>query len=214
MINSMIHTFYPWSWSIQSFTPINCTNGTQDYTVSNTDVLRPLKIRLVQTNITPNEFRELALLANLSPDLSRLGGLDTITSAGYYASTSTIRLLTATGISGSLTMQLQGEYQQKPIKITSGNMSNVFAFPDHYFNVFVEGLKWLTYQLIDDPRSGGIQISKNGTLLKGYSGQYGVFMEQLMMMARTEDLQNGDEFMFPDTAMGVAHAWFPGLFGF
>src|SRR5437868_3101194 len=86
IVHSMMWTFYPWGWSIKSFTPLTCVDGQQDYTPADTDILRPLKLRLARTDVTPKEYRELGLLANLSPELSRRGGLESITSIGYFPS--------------------------------------------------------------------------------------------------------------------------------
>jgi len=92
-------------------------------------------------------------------------------------------------------------------------MSTILPFPDHFFNVFVEGVKWKIYQLGDDPRAGTAQHSKNGSMTRAYSGQLGVFMDMLLSMARDEDLKTGDEFSFPEQPLGVGRSWWPGLYG-
>lgn len=213
IVNSMMWTFYPWPWSISSFTPITLINGQQDYTVVDSNVLRPLVVRLVRTDISPVEYRELDLLANLPVELTRTGGLDTITSAGYFGSGPFIRLLYAAAVSGTQVLQIQGLYQQYPTKITSGTLGTALPFPDTYFDVFVEGVKWKIYQLGDDPRSGSTQYSKNGSQMRVYTGQLGLFLDQLLAMARTEDLKTGDEFSFPEQALGVGRSYWPGIYG-
>jgi hypothetical protein len=67
--------------------------------------------------------------------------------------------------------------------------------------------------LTDDPRAGGVGVSRNGTIQKGYTNQYSMFMEALLMMSRTEDLGNGDQWRWPEGGMGVGQATNPGLFG-
>lgn len=213
MINSMMWTFYPWAWTIASFTPIVCVQGQQDYAVADQTVMRPLKIRLVRTDVTPNEFRELELKANLSPELTRLGGLETIRSCGYFASGPVIRLSNATSIGTTQVLQIQGEFQSVVARITDSNLTSPFLFPDRYFNVFVEGLKWKIYQLADDPRAGTAQYSKNGSMMRQYTNQLGLFQESLLQMARTEDLQQGDEFMFPEDGLGAGRGAWPGIYG-
>jgi hypothetical protein len=211
MINSMIWTFYPWSWTISSFTPITLADSVQDFAPSNSDILRPLKTRLVRTDISPNEYREMALLGNLGVELSRKGGLDSIQSVGWLAGSNIFRLDLCVQMTSPTVLQLQGEYQKRPTRITDGRLSVAFPFPDHFFNTFVEGLKWKIYQLSDDPRAGGISIAKNGTMQRQYTGQFGVFWEQLLQMARTEDLSVGDEFMFPEIGLGVGRQYWPGI---
>lgn len=211
--HNAIWTYFPWSWSIASLTPINLTQGVQDYAPVNTDVLRPLKIRMVRTDITPNEFEDLAILANLPPDISRQLGFRTIKNVGWFGSQGFFRLETAVNISGTTTLQLQGEYQKTPTKINESNMTTVLPEPDHYFGVFVEAVKYYAMALSDDPRAGGISVQRNGNLQKGYTGQFGMFMEALLNMARTEDLGSGDEWRWPEAGFGVGQATNPGLFG-
>jgi len=211
VVNQMMWRFYPWSWSIATFTPITTVDGVQDYNVTNNDVLRPLRVQLVRTDITPNESRELSLLANLSVEFTRKGGLETNTNAGYYASGPFIRLMYAASVGTGQVLQIQGQYQK--ISPTLTTLATTVPFTDRYFNVFVEGLKWKIYQLGDDPRAGTMQYSKNGSMQRGYTGQLGLFMDTLLEMARTEDLQAGDEFSFPENPLGVGRNYWPGLYG-
>lgn len=213
MVNSMLWTFYPWRWSKSSLTPITCSDGVQDYVPTDTNILRPVALRLVRTDVTPNEYRELGLLANLSPELTRTGGLETIRAAGWYPAGNFIRLALAASVSSPQVLQIQGEYQTTPTKITQPGLNTVFAFPDHFFMVFVAGLLWQCYVLSDDPRAGAVQYQKNGTQMKVYTGQLGLFMDLMLQMARTEDLGAGDEFQWPDNPLGVGRSYWPGLYG-
>lgn len=213
MAHNTIWLIYPWGWSVASLTPIPLVQGVQDYSPTNTDILRPLKIRMVRTDVSPNEFEDLAVLANLPPDISRQLGFRTIKNVGWFGSQSFFRLETAVNISGTTTLQLQGEYQKTPTKITNATMTTALPEPDYYFGVFVEAVKYYALALSDDPRAGGINVSKNGTVQKGYSGQYGIFMDSLLTMMRTEDLSSGDQWRWPEAGFGVGQATNPGLFG-
>jgi hypothetical protein len=213
MVHSTMWVYYPWSWSIASLTAINLTDGVQDFTPTNTDILRPLKVRMVRTDVSPNEFEDLAVLANLPPDLSRKMGFRTIKNVGWFGSQSFFRLETAVNIGATTTLQIQGEYQKVPTKMSSNTMNVVLPFPDYYFPVFVEGVKYFALALSDDPRAGGVQVARNGSIQKGYTGQWSNFMDMLLMMARTEDLGSGDQWRFPESGMGVGQASNPGLFG-
>lgn len=213
IVNSMMWTFYPWAWSLSNLTAITCTDGVQDYTPTDTNILRPVRLQLKRTDITPNETRELALLANLSPELTRKGGLETNTAAGWYAANNFIRLMYAASVGTGQTLQIVGIYQKQPTAISKDTLQNVLPFPDYYFNVFVEGLKWKMYQLSDDARAGTSSYSKNGSMMRQYSGQLGTFMDQLLQMARTEDLASGDEFIWPEDPIGVGRSYWPGLYG-
>ncbi len=213
LAHNAIWTYYPWSWSISNLTALNLTQGIQDYTPTNTDILRPLRIRMVRTDITPNEFEDLAILANLPPDVSRQLGFRTIKNIGWFGAQNFFRLETAVNISGTSTLQLQGEYQRVPTKINNSNMTTVLPEPDYYFGVFVEAVKYYALALSDDPRAGGISVQKNGSLAKGYTGQFGMWMDGLLNMARTEDLNVGDQWRWPEAGFGVGQATNPGLFG-
>ncbi len=176
-------------------------------------ILRPVKMRICRLDSDPAEYRELSLLGNLSPEFSRTAGVDTMKALGWFASSNFFRFDVAPQVSTGQIIQLQGEYQQTPTKITNSNLTTPFSFPDTYFNVFVEGLKWKIYQLSDDQRAGGIAVSRNGGQVKQFTGQFGVFYEQLQQMARTEDMGAGDEFQFPQDPLGVGRSYWPGLLG-
>lgn len=176
-------------------------------------ILRPIKMRIVRLDSDPPEYRELALLSNLSPEFSRTAGIDTMKAVGWFSSSNFFRFDVSPQVSVGQLIQLQGEYQMKPTKITPANLSTALPFPDHYFETFMEGLLWKLYQLTDDPRAGGIQVNRNGTQMKIFTGQFGVFYEMLQQMARTEDLGTGDEFQFPEQPLGMGRSYWPGLYG-
>lgn len=212
IVNSTVWIFFPWGWSIGTILPIPLLDGIQDYSPAETDILRPVRPRIVRTDTTPDEFRELDILDNLAPELTIKGGLDSIQAVGWRSDINKFRFDRAISISGTQTLQLQADYQRAPTKITDNNLTVPFSFPDHFYGTFVEGLKWKIYQLGDDPRAGNIVIDKRGTVQ--YTGQLGVFVDSLNVMARTEDLSQGDQFQFPASPMGVSRAIGPGLFGF
>jgi hypothetical protein len=172
-----------------------------------------LKMRIARLDTNPPEYRELAALANLSPELSRTAGIDTMKAVGWFSSQNFFRFDTSPQVSLGQIIQLLGEYQFLPVKITSGTLSVPFPFPDEYFNVVDAGILWRVYQLTDDPRAGTAQLSENGNMVKSYTGQLGVYMNMLKEMARTEDLGSGDEFRYPADSLGVGRSYWPGLYG-
>jgi|SRR5215472_868178 len=176
-------------------------------------ILRFLKMRMARLDTNPPEYRELAMLGNLSPELSRTAGIDTMGNIGWFASQNFLRLMNAPQVSQGQIIQVLGEYQFRPTKVTATSMTTPFPFPDDYFNVLDAGLLWRVYQLTDDPRAGGSQLSRNGSMVEQFAGQFGVFMSMLKEMARTEDLSAGDEFRYPESPMGVGRSYWPGLYG-
>ena len=177
------------------------------------NILRPLKMRIARLDTNPPEYRELAALGNLSPELSRTAGIDTMKAVGWFASQDFFRFDTTPQVSPGQIIQLLGEYQTLPTKITNQTLGNPFPFPDQYFNVLDAGLRYRVYQLLDDPRAGSAQLSKNGAYIEQWTGEMGVFMSMLKEMARTEDLSAGDEFMFPENPLGIGRSYWPGLYG-
>jgi hypothetical protein len=177
------------------------------------NILRPLKMRIARLDTNPPEYRELSALANLSPELSRTGGIETMKAVGWFSSQNFFRFDVTPQVSQGQIIQLLGEYQILPTKVTNSNLATPFPFPDEYFNVMEAGLLWRIYQLLDDPRAGTAQMSKNGQVIEQYSGQMGVFMNMLKEMARTEDLGSGDDFRFPEQSLGVGRSYWPGLYG-
>jgi len=176
-------------------------------------ILSPVKMRICRLDSNPPEYRELSALNPLGVELSRVAGINAMKAYGWFNSSNFFRFDVTPQVSQGQIIQFQGEYQAKPTKITDATLSTPFAFPDYYFEVFVQGLLWKLYQLVDDPRAGGIQVNRNGTQMKIFTGQFGIFYETLQQMARTEDLGNGDQFMYPETPMGSGNNFNPGLYG-
>lgn len=177
------------------------------------NILRPLKMRIARLDSNPPEYRELAALGNLGVELSRTAGIDTMKAVGWFSSQNFFRFDVTPQVSNGQIIQLLGEYQKLPTKITAQNLTTPFPFPDEYFNVMDAGLMWKVYTLIDDQRAGTMQVTKNGASQYTYTGQLGIFMDMLREMGRTEDLGAGDEFQYPADPLGVGRSYWPGLYG-
>lgn len=210
-VNSLIWNRFPWNWTIASLTPISCTDGVQDYSIANSDFYRVAWLRIAQTSVSPIEYRELNQKNHIGVELTLKGSLDSIRAFSYEPGISKIRLEMAASVPSGTTMQIQGEYQQKVTKITSSTMGTVLTLPDHYFNVFIEGVRWKLYELADDPRAGVLKVDDEGR--RGYTGQLGTFMNMLFEMQQAEDMSNGEDAAFPDSPFGVGRDQTPRIFG-
>ena len=211
-VNSRIWTQFTWNWTLASLTAITCTNATQDYTIANSDFYRMAWARIVRTDLSPVEYREMNQKKHLSPEITLRGGLETIRLFSYEAAISKLRLDRAADVSGTIVLQIQGEYQKKPTKIDDTAMGTVLDLPDHYFHVFFEGVRWKLYELSDDPRAGVMKIDSEGNA--GYTGQLGVFMTALFAMQQAEDLSDGEDVAYPENPLGVPRDNFqPRVFG-
>lgn len=197
-INSIIWKTFPWRWTLNALTPIPLVNLQQDYPNVPADFWRWINPRLIRTDVTPQRNQPIKMAKHLEVEVQRQGSVDTIQSVSYEPTVNSFRLDITPQISGTLTMQLAGDYQQLPTKLKSINLA--MPFPDSYFNVALEGVLWMLYRLADDPRAGGVSINRPGD--KDSQGQQGVFASALEQMKRDED--NADEMQtrFPEDAMG------------
>lgn len=214
-VNTMIWTRFPWPWTLASLTAITCVDGTQDYSISNADFFR-LSVfqqpRIVRTDLTPVEYRELNVKKHLGVELTMKGGLETIRNISYEPEISKLRLDYAASVPSGTTLQIQGPYQQKPTKITSSTLTVALTQPDHYFQVFFEGVRWKLYELADDPRAGVMSIDDEQN--RKYTGQLGIFMNSLADMAAAEDLSDGEDNIYPSTPLGYPKdTYWPRIFG-
>ena len=214
-VQNIIWTRYPWAWTMGTLTAITCVDGTQDYSISNTDFYR-LSVfqppRIVRTDLTPVEYRELNVKQHLGVELTLKGGLETIRNISYEPEISKVRLDFAASVPSGTTLQIQGPYQKKPTRITADTLTTALTQPDHYFQVFLEGVRWKLYELADDPRAGALRTDKEQNT--AYTGQLGSFMNALADMAAAEDLGDGEDPAFPSTPLGYSKdAFFPRILG-
>lgn len=204
LVNSYIWKAYPWRWAQASLTSasgaLNLVDAIQDYTIGTTTgagFYRLLRTRITRTDVSPVVVREKDIVSWLPPNLESRGAIDSIQVICYEPVSSGLRLDRAASVTGSATYRIDGEYQFAPVKITA--TSSVIVFPDEYFEVAVEGLKWKYYQLGDDKRE---------------SSQRTVFFGLLQQMIADEDYGDGPPPRFPgDGSYGVTRAGNPGLLG-
>lgn len=212
-VNSLIHTAYPWRWTLANLTPIALVDETQDYALAAAQVYtaaggfyRLITARLNRTDTTPDEARELDVVEYLSPELARKGGIHTITQICWLQQDAKLRLEAAAGIAAGVTINIEGIFQVHPTKISA--LSATFAFPDQYFPVFVAGLKWAALDYVDDPRAGSVALVRG---IRQYTGQLGVFHDMLLAMKEAEDFGSGRPLIFPGTPLGTYQTGNPGL---
>jgi hypothetical protein len=187
-INARIHKAYPWRWSTSALTPISLVDSTQDYSSAPTDYFRLLRARIVRTDSTPDDVYEpLDVVNKLEPKLwptsPRL-----IKAISYEGHLNKFRLERAAQVTSPSTFEIQGEYQKVVTKIT--NTSDSLPFPDQYFSVFVQGLKWKFYEFADDVRAGTANYNKDGQFV--CTGQAATFYGELFDMASQEGYAAGD----------------------
>lgn len=216
IVFSTIWTKFPWNWTLATLTAITLSDGVQDYALATADAAAFYRfpdwgsLKMVQTNLIPVEYRELRQKNHLGVELTMKGGIDSIRIFSYEGSISKIRLERSVSVPSGATLQLQGEYQTRPAKITANTLSTTLVLPDHYFNVFLSGVRWQLYQLADDPRAGIMKIDEEGR--QSYTGQYSVFMNDLFAMQQAEDLSNGEDSAYPDYPLGSPREFTPRIF--
>lgn len=207
-INSIVHGYFPWRWTVYSIPIITALNGIQDYANVPSDFFRWTAARLIRTDVTPNQFQPLKIAKHLEVEVQRQGSINTVQSISYEPQISSFRLDVPLQVSGTTIYQITGEYQNKPTKITSLNQT--ICPPDQYFNVLLEGVMWQFYRLADDPRMGSSSINRPGD--KQTQGQYGVFMQSLEDMKRSEDYGDSLDSRYPEQPLGWVRTGNPGIF--
>jgi hypothetical protein len=192
-INSFIWKAYPWRWAQATLTSasgvLTLVDGTQDYGIGTTTgggFYQLLRARITRYDVTPNVVREKNIVNWLAPNLESKGGVDGITTVCYEPISGGFRLDRAAEVPSGVTLRLDGEYWFQPTKITL--TSSTIVFPDSYFDVAIEGLKWKYYQLGDDSRA---------------NDQRAVFISALELMKREEDYGDAPGARFPEEGLGV-----------
>lgn len=199
IISSGIYMSRPWRWTIQQISPsITLVDNTQDYNAP-TNIYRLTRAFFRRTDITPNQVSLLDVREQIFPEYQKRSHLTIGTIAIDYPS-GQLRLEAPPAISGSMVVVLEGDYQPHPTKITDATLGVNFWFPDQYFPVIVEGVKWKIYQLSDDSRAGNVVVDRSGR--RQYTGQLSIFMSQLAAMEEAEDFGSGAPGFVPDLSLG------------
>jgi len=197
LINSFIWVAFPWTWTRKALTTISLTDGTQDYALNSanaTDFYRFVNLELNQTSTTPNVVRALSQKNHLSQELVTTGGIETIRHFSWEPSISKIRLDYPAAVPSGVTIVIQGEYQYVPTKITESTLTTALTLPDHYFHVFLEGVRWKFYELTDDPRTGTTQEVRGRAV---HTGQKATFMAAFDAMKEAEDFSDAEDVVYP-----------------
>lgn len=202
-LNSFIWRKFPWRWAQFSLTSgsgvLNLVDGVQDYAIGTLTAggfYQLLRVRITRTDTSPVIAREKDIVQWLAPNLETQGAIDSIQAICFEPVSSGLRLDRAASVTGSATYRIDGEYWSQPVKVTS--TTTTIVFPDQYFDVAVEGLKWKYYQLGDDKRE---------------PEQRAVFMGLLDQMVREEDYGDAPGTRFPADGLGMSQVGNPGLFG-
>lgn len=199
-----------WKWTMATLTAIALVNGTQDYSVSNLDVLRwSGTYRLTRTDVTPDTSTPVDIVEWLEPDLVA-GAVEGMRSMCWVSATSKLRLERAASVPTGSTYQIEGDYQKTPTKIVYSNINTAFAFPDHYFDAFCEGYTYKLFKYTNDQRAGSIVVTKAGQ--RQYTGQLAVFMQKLQEAMESEDYGNGQAQRFPAEPFCVGRGWWPNAY--
>ena len=200
MVSSEAWSKYPWFMSQQNIASgiLPCVDGQQDYSAP-VNIFRLLDARLVRTDTTPDDHRDLDVQQFLSVDLVSRSPYS-IRCIAHQSETGGLRLESAVQISSGATWEIQGTYQTHPSKVTS--LASGLWFHDEHFMVAVEGMLYWMYRLGDDSRAGSAVIDpKSGRT--NYSGQLAVFHSAIDKMWAAEELQ-GTESIVPETPLGVS----------
>lgn len=198
LINSIMWRSFPWSWSLTALTAVALVDGTQDYSFGGSDgtnIMRLTKARITRTDTTPDEYKSIDVWKWLEPNLSGKVAYPNFKLICHDRRANKLRLEGAASISSGQTLQIDGEFQKKPTKITV--IATDVVFPDHYFDVAVAGLMWQMYKFANDRRAG------TAAMIDGriqYTGQLGEFHDALLSMAEAESWGQSDQ-IYPEVPL-------------
>lgn len=189
IISTDMYRFRPWAWTMTNIAPgtVALTDGVQDFS-GPLNIYRFIRGRIVRTDTTPDQYLDLTVRKTLTPDLTPRG-YSAISCIANEESVGKLRLESAVQVPTGTTLEIQGEYQIVPTKITLTTQS--LWFPDEYITVLIEGLLYWYYKIADDPK---------------WSTQFKIYQDALLKMAVNEDFPATDQ-MFPDTPLGVGRAY-------
>lgn len=209
MVSSEMWISYPWRISVTNIPTglIPLSDGVQDYSAP-PNIYRLTQIGIRRLDTTPNQYRELDVSRDLSEDLDPRS-YSTIRSACLQPSIGKLRLEAAVSVPSGTSLEMGGEYQMNPPKITS--LTNDLWFEDQHFHVFVKGCMYWAYKMSDDNRAGGVVRYRGGQI---NVGQYAEYYGALERMAEAEDYGN-IETMFPEQTIGAGRdaTWSLNIFG-
>lgn len=209
LVDSIIWKFWFWKWSMTNLTAISWVDGQQDYSITDGDFYRLYRARFTRTDTTPNIVREKDVVNFISPNLEQTGTIESILSVSYNYEVGKLRLEKSASVPSGVAVQIDGDYQRTHTKITT--TATNLVFPDYYFEVAVEGLKWKYYDLMGSDQAGAVQVDKSSRKAT-YTGQRAVFYQALTQMAEAEGMGQGDASRFPDDGLGAARVTNPGIF--
>lgn len=198
LVATRMYTYRPWQFSlVRDIDTILFVNGQQDYPAPSS-MYRLTQAWIHVTNPgSVDQFINLDVVANLTPDLNPTGVYGT-GELMFMKNLSLLRLARPIQVNaGSNPSFLNTEYQPRAAKIT--DMSQYLPVPDEYAQIAVEGYLYWLYKFGDDERAG--TTVKQGNAIE-YTGQLGVFEALLMQMAGDETA--GDvQTIFPSESFGA-----------
>ncbi len=204
-VSSIMYSEWMWRWTITAFTAIPLVDGQQDYTLPTT-LYRLDHARIVRTDTSPDTYLpDLNVAETLSPNLNPCSAYS-IRAITHDATTNKLRLERAMSVSTGETWELQGGHQPNHTKIDESTIKSAFWVPDHYFHVYIEGLKWKLYEYADDSRAGVVTIDRMGN--RQAAGQAGKFYMGLDVMRQAEDRGSGNASEYPDEPFGVSSSYY------
>lgn len=198
MVSSEMWTVFPWRISVTNIpSGTALVDGTQDYNAP-TNIYRLTKIGIRRTDTTPDEYWELNVTRDLSEDLTSRS-YRAIRSGCLQPTNGKLRLESAVSVPSGVTLELGGEYQLNPPKITA--LTDDLWFEDQHMHVFLKGLMYWAYKLADmDNQRTQLQLNE--------------YRQAVMTMMASEDYGT-IESIFPESTIGVGRDinWGPNVFG-
>lgn len=197
MVSSEMWTAFPWRISVTNIPTglIPLVDGQQDYDAP-INIYRLTQIGIRRLDTAPDEYWEMNVVRECSEDLAPRS-YRSIRSACLQPSIGKLRLESAVSVPSGLSLELGGEYQMNPPKITA--LTDDLWFEDQHIQTFLKGLMYWAYKLSDDAR-GPLQLNE--------------YRQAVLAMAGSEDYGTVES-LYPEQTLGVGRdlMWGPNIFG-
>ena len=203
---------YPWRWTRAALTAIPLVDGTQDYSIDagDTTFWNLLSARITRTDTTPDKYNEFSgIVEKLPPELDSKIGFGSFRLISHDKTLNKLRLEAAADEPSGVTLQIDGEYQKSPTKLTA--TTGTLDAPDYYFDSYTDWVLYYLYKFTDDSRAGTIVV--NGRGQRQYTGQLAVAQDSLSEAMKAEDRANGQALIFPDEPLGTSLGTGVGILG-
>jgi hypothetical protein len=211
MTQNYVWDKYDWRQSITTLPPFYMVPNEQDYgapaIVIPSDFYGLRMARLIRTDANPPYRTPLKIIKDLEETHVRY----LPHSICYNVDRKAFRLFPRFPANlGGVTYFVAGTYKNLPPLVTASTLTTILPFDDVYFEMWVETMKWVAFQLDNDPRAGQITVQDDQVQA---TGQAATMISLIMWAASREGIELGDSTFSPSEPLVTSGNYAPGMLG-